>query len=381
MQANSAAVSNSYRADRPGVGRRCGDRFGSRRPWQEKAMKQAVILGERQAALKDVPDPQPREDWVVVKVHAAPMCAEYKTFVAGHATDRLGHEAAGEVVAVAGGGPGHRPGRVKEGDRVVVMPQYPCGKCSLCVAGDYIHCEDNADVARFTGTPEGSATMAQYLVKPAWLLPPIPEGLSYERASLACCALGPSFGAFQAMGLSAFDTVLITGLGPVGLGAVVNARFRGAHVIAVEPVAWRGERARQMGAACVLDLRAVDPLAQIRELTSGRGVDCALDCSGNVQAERLCIDATRRKGKVAFVGECNDTLGIRVSPDMIRKGLTLIGSWHYNLSYFPSVMKVIQESPLIDLLVSHVLPMSRIQEAFELSASHETAKIILKPWE
>ena len=72
---------------------------------------------------------------------------------------------------------------------------------------------------------------------------------------------------------------------------------------------------------------------------------------------------------------------IRISPDMIRKGLTLIGSWHYNLNDFPSVMKVIQESPLIDLLISHVLPMSQIQPAFELSASHETAKIVLRPWE
>ena len=338
-------------------------------------MKKAAILGERKAGLVEVPDPQPKEDWVVVKVHAAPMCAEYKGFVAGHAADRLGHEAAGEVVAVA------QPGRVKEGDRVVVMPLYACGKCALCVAGEYIHCEESIDFARFTGGGEGSATMAQYLLKPAWMLPPIPEGLSYERASLACCALGPSLGAFERMGVSAFDTVLITGLGPVGLGAVVNARFRGARVIAVESVPWRVERARQMGAACVIDPRSDNPAAQIKDLTNGRGVDRALDCSGNIHAERLCIDATRRKGKVAFVGECGDDLAIRVSPDMIRKGLTLIGSWHYNLSDFPSVMKVIQESPLIDLLVSHVLPMSQIQAAFELSASHETAKVILKPWE
>jgi L-iditol 2-dehydrogenase len=342
---------------------------------QRAAMKQAAIVGERQAALQEVPEPRPKENWVVVKVHAAPMCAEYKGFVAGHRADRLGHEAAGEVVAVA------QPGRVKEGDRVVVMPQYPCGKCALCVAGDYIHCESNTDFARFTGGPEGSATMAQYLLKPDWLLPPIPEGVSYERASLACCALGPSFGAFQTMGLSAFDTVLITGLGPVGLGAIVNARFRGARVLGVESVPWRVERAQKMGAAAVLDPRATDLVAQIRELTDGRGVDCALDCSGSVHAERLCIDATRRKGKVAFIGECGDDLAIRISPDMIRKGLTLIGSWHYNLSAFPSVMKVIRESPLIDLLISHVLPMSRIQEAFEISASHETAKMLLKPWE
>jgi len=70
-----------------------------------------------------------------------------------------------------------------------------------------------------------------------------------------------------------------------------------------------------------------------------------------------------------------------VSPDLIRKGLTIVGSWHYNLSAYPRLLRVIQESPIVDLLISHVLPMSRIQEAFELSASHETAKVILKPWE
>ena len=66
---------------------------------------------------------------------------------------------------------------------------------------------------------------------------------------------------------------------------------------------------------------------------------------------------------------------------MIRKGLAVFGSWHYNLKDYPRVMQVIQESPLIDLLTSHVLPMSRVQEAFEICASHACGKVILKPWE
>ena len=148
-----------------------------------------------------------------------------------------------------------------------------------------------------------------------------------------------------------------------------------------ESIPWRVARAKEMGADHVLDPRDEGIIHQIKDLTDGKGVDCALDCAGNVQAERLCIDATRRKGKVAFVGECGEDLPIRVSPDLIRKGLTLIGSWHYNLKDYPLVMKVIRESPLIDLLISHILPMSKIQEAFELSASRETAKVILKPWE
>jgi len=338
-------------------------------------MKKAVVIGARQAALVEAPTPQAKENWAVVQVQAAPMCTEYKAFLSGQRNEYLGHEAAGVVVEVA------QPGRVKVGDRVVVMPTTPCGKCALCVAGDYIHCEHMVDIARFTGSPEGNATYAQYVLKPDWLLPAIPDGLSYEQGSLACCALGPSFGAFDAMGLDAFDTVLITGAGPVGLGAIVNARFRGARVLAAEMIPWRVERAQALGAEVVIDPRDPGAVQQIKDLTQGRGVDCALDCSGTVAAERLCIDATRRKGKVAYVGECGDELPIRVSPDLIRKGLTIIGSWHYNLSLFPQIMQVIQKSPVIDLLVSHVLPMSRIQEAFELCASHQCAKVILKPWE
>lgn len=337
-------------------------------------MKHVVVNGVRQAALAEAPDLVPVENWVVVKVHAAPMCAEYKTFLAGTPNGLMGHEAAGEVVAVV------QPGRVKPGDRVVAMPLYGCGKCALCLSGDYIHCQHQPDFAAATGQSAGISTMAQYILKQDWLLMPIPDGVSYEQGALACCGIGPSFGAMQSMDVSAFDTILITGLGPVGLGAIVNARFRGARVIAVESVPWRVERARAMGVTTVVDPRDEGALAQIMQLTGGRGVDCALDCSGNVLAERLCVDATRRKGQVAFVGECNDELKLRISPDMIRKGLTLMGSWHYNLNDYPQIMQVIQESPLIEQLISHVIPMREIQAAFELSASHETAKIVLQPW-
>lgn len=333
-----------------------------------------VIIQNGDVSLRQVPTPQARDNWVVVKVHAAPMCTEYKTYKAGGSSEFLGHEAAGEVVDVA------QPGRVKVGDRVVVMPTYPCGTCDLCVSGDFIHCEHGPDVQAFMGSREGTGTYTQYLVKQDFLLPKIPDGMSYERGSLACCALGPSFGAFSLMGVSAFDTVLITGLGPVGMGAVVNARFRNARVIAVESHPWRMERALTMGAEAVLDPRDPATLPRIKELTRGVGVDCALDCSGTVPAQRLCIDATRRKGKVAFVGECSDPLEIRISPDMIRKGLTLIGSWHYNINLFPKILQVIERSPLLDLLVSNVMPMREVKQAFDLQLTGESSKIILQPW-
>ena len=335
-------------------------------------MKKAVITGPRQAAVVEVPDPEPRADWVVVDVEVAPMCTEVKGWLAGSPADFLGHEAAGRVAAVA------QPGRVAVGDRVVVMPQYPCGTCALCVAGDYIHCESLVDVAAFTGSPEGRATMAQRLVKPDWLLPPIPDDIPTEHGAMACCGLGPSFGAFQRTRLSAFDTVLITGLGPVGLGAVINAAFRGARILAVDDQPWRAAKALQLGAEAALPVASA--LEAIRDATDGRGVDVALDCSGSVAAHRLCIDAARRRGRVAFVGECSQETPVRVSPDLIRKGLTLVGSWHYNLKDVPGIWQVARARATdLERLISHRFALDDVQAAFQLQATGECGKVILQP--
>jgi len=340
-------------------------------------MKKAVIVGARQADVLEVPRPAPKEDWVLIKIHVAPMCTEYKSFLAGRPSQFLGHEAAGEVVEIA------QPGKVDVGDRVVVMPQYPCGKCALCLAGDYIYCQDTVDFESFTGSPEGRATMAQYMLKPDWLLVPIPEGMPYDHAAMACCGLGPTFGAMEAIGVDAFDTVLITGLGPVGLGGVINARYRGARVIGVEGNPWRAERARALGAEAVINPQDADAVQQIRALTEGgRGVDKAVDCAGVVAAHRLCMDAVCRRGQVAFVGESSADTPVRVSPDMIRKGLTLKGSWHYNLKDTPKLMRIIAESgPNLDLLISHTFPLDQVQQAWELQVSGECAKVLLRPWD
>ena len=337
-------------------------------------MKKAIIESERSGAVVDVPDPSPKDNWVVVKIHSAPMCTEYKAFEAGRPSASLGHEAAGEVVAVA------QPGRVKVGDRVAVMPQFPCGRCLLCVSGEYIHCEDAVDFVDFTGSPDGRATYAQYILKPDWILPKLPDDVSYDHGAMACCGLGPTFGAFQRIDLGAFDTVLITGLGPVGLGGVINARYRGARVIAVDSVAYRRNTAKELGADTTLT-PGDDARDAIRSLTDGKGVDRAVDCSGSPAAHRLCIDAVKRKGMVAFVGECSQDTVIRISPDMIRKGISLVGSWHYNLQDYPKLLKVIQESAdQLERLITHRFPMSRLQEAWELQLTGQCAKVILDPW-
>lgn len=340
-------------------------------------MKRVIVTGKQQSSIAESPEPKAKDNWVVVKVYSAPMCTEYKAFAEGRNHDYFGHEAAGEVIEVA------QSSKVRIGDRVVVMPTNPCGKCVYCLGGDYIHCQDMIDFATFHGSRDGSATMAQLLVKQDWMLVPIPDGMSYDHASMACCGLGPTFGAFQSMQVDKYDTVLITGLGPVGLGGVINARYRGARVIGVDANRWRAAKALELGAEVVIDPTDDDGLQQILDLTkNGRGVDKAVDCSGVVGAHRLCIDATRRKGLIAFVGESSADTPLRISPDMIRKGLTLMGAWHYNMVDTHRIMAMIADlDDELDKFISHTFPLDQIQQAWETQLSGDCAKVILKPWE
>ncbi|MGB9598182.1 MAG: zinc-binding dehydrogenase, partial [Candidatus Poribacteria bacterium] len=246
--------------------------------------------------------------------------------------------------------------------------------------GEHIHCQNNRNVLVITGSSTGTATYAQYLLKQDWLLSPIPDDVSYEHASMACCGLGPTFGAMQQMNVNSMDTVLITGLGPVGLGGVINARHRNARVIGVESQPYRVELAKELGAEIVLDPNDVDILKKILELTNGMGVDKALDCSGSAQAHRLMVDALRRKGQGAFIGEGGE-FPLAASRDMIRKGLILRGNWHYNLGDYPKLMRVIKESKhLLDKFITHSFPMSEVQKAWELQVTGNCGKVILYPW-
>ena len=337
-------------------------------------MQVAAMFGEGRGGVVDKPDPQAAGDIVVVKIRAVPMCTEYKGFISGGTGENFGHEAAGEVVEVA------QPGRVKVGDRVVVQPQNSCGKCEMCAIGEHIHCLKGRNIQETLGTEPASATYAQYMHKMEDLLSPIPDGVSYEHAGMACCGLGPTFGAMEQMQVNSLDTVMVTGLGPVGLGGIVNARYRGARVIGVESHPYRAALAKKLGADVVFNPMDEDILDQIQDFTNGVGVDKALDCSGASAAHRLMVDAARRKGQVTFVGEGGD-FPLGASRDMIRKGLVLRGNWHYNLGVYPKLMQVIQSVPeQIDTFITHTFPMQDVQTAWELQATGECGKVVLDPW-
>lgn len=334
-----------------------------------ETMRIAAITGVQEGGLIEVPLPRPKNDIVVVKLHSIPMCTEYGAFRNGAAGSDLGHEAAGEVAFI------DKATRFKVGDRVLVQPQSPCGVCALCAKGDFIHCQNQRDYKAETGSTYGTGTMGEYMLKSEAYLTPIPEGLSYDHASMALCALGPTFTAMERMGVGPFDTVFVSGLGPVGLGAVINATFRGARVIGADTNPYRAALAKKLGAELVVDPTGEHAAEEVRDFTKG-GANCSVETSGVAASKKLLLDVLLPKGRAALVG-WNGALD---ASTIIGKGLSVFGAWHYNLADAYRVLEVAARSTQkLDQLITHRFPLADIAEAWRVQLTGRCGKIILHP--
>ena len=336
------------------------------RPALLKTMK-AVATGGSKAWLVDLPVPRPQGSEVVIKLHASPICgSNLGGFIGDGERVNTGHEGAGEVVAVA------HSSLLKVGDRVAVGVLNGCGSCPECMRGDGIFCQSRPKVhgcfAQFTRVTDTFCTK-------------IPDTLSYERASLMGCGLGPAYEAITRLGLRVYDTVVIGGQGPVGLGATALASASGARVIALDPEPYRRELARKIGAEAALDPTDSRCKESLLALTGRRGISRAIDCSGKADTQRMLIDLADIRAIVAFVGENSGTIPVSPSKDMIRKGLTLIGCWHMNQQDAPDLIFFLERfGSKADLLVSHAFGFDQVQEAFDTFASRRSAKVLLLPW-
>ena len=327
----------------------------------------SLVLGNNRAYLEDVPDPVPHGEWVVVKVESTPICgSDRKAFVSPTPVRDAGHEGAGVVVAVNGSN------LLKEGDRVILNPLSGCGHCSLCLSGNYIYC---------TEKPQYFSHFAEYVLVQDFVCTKLPDDITYDQGSLGCCALGPAFSSIKRLNVKGFDTILITGLGPVGMGAIAVSKFLGARVIALDSVPFRKNMAKEMGADVVLDPTDPDIKEKIREAKKDAPLIKAVNASGNGNAERLCIDMMEPRGSVAFIGENHNTIPICPSDDFIRKGLTLMGSWHYNMDDREEMFAILRRSPVVHKIITDVYGFSDVQGAFEKFMGQDTCKVILKPWE
>lgn len=335
------------------------------RPPLPSTMK-AVATGRKKAWLVDLPVPRPRGNEVIVRILASPICGSNMGAFLGddeHVND--GHEGAGEVVAVA------HSNRLRVGDRVALAPLNACGQCRDCLQGDAIFC---------THRPTVHGTFAQFTRIADIMCVKIPDDMSYDHASLMGCALGPAYEASKQLDVRGFDTLIVSGLGPVGLGATALASFLGARVVALDPEPFRRDLATRIGAATALDPTGDGAREAILDAIGNTGIRKAIDCSGKAASERLLIDMAAVRATIAFVGENPGTIPVSPSQDMIRKGLNLIGCWHMNLLDAPDLIEFLRRAPdKAEMLISHRFGFEKVQEAFDVFATRKTAKVILHP--
>lgn len=307
-------------------------------------MRGVVFKGKRTLEIMNFDDPTPGPGQVVVRMKASGMCGSdlhyYRSddpnaFVATlglksfaergmdpHTPIIAGHEPCGIVEAV---GPGNETCPFRPGDRVIVFHYEGCGYCDHCRTGWTQMCDEGVE-------PHGAVKNgghADYQLVPASTLVKLPDEISFVGGAAIACGTGTAFGAIVRLDLSARDSVVIFGLGPVGLSAVQLAAATGAEVIGVDIDATRVANARDFGATHVIDGKTHDPVEEVRKLTGGRGATCAMDCAGGVIAKQQAVRCTAPWGRIALVA-VGGALEVDGWADMIAKQRTVIGSWTFS---------------------------------------------------
>lgn len=284
-------------------------------------MRAALLEGvDDLRVVDDVEIDKPHEGEVLVRVHHCGVCHSDLHFVDGSLPCAypaiLGHEAGGVVEAVGAGVLG-----LQEGDKVILTLRPPCGRCYFCVRGQHSICVEYGASAMTGALPDGGtrlshegrtvsragvflAAFAEQAVVPANGAVKVPDDTPLDIASVLGCAVQTGVGAvLNTAQVEAGATVLIFGLGGIGISIAQGARIAGAsQIIGVDPLASRRQGADAFGVTHALDPNAGDVAAAVLELTGGIGVDYAFDAVGHSAIVDTCINAIRPGGMAVMVG-------------------------------------------------------------------------------
>jgi len=344
-------------------------------------MRGAVFLGNRKVELRSFPDPTPGPGEVVIEMKASGMCGSDLKFYRsppgaaqaalglGNSKDPFiaGHEPCGVVVA-RGAGVSER--EAPTGQRVMDHHYAGCGTCPHCRLGWSQLCR--AGITVYGVTAHGGH--ADYLKVPLRTLVPLPEELSFAEGAAVACGTGTAYGALRRMRIVGGDTLAVFGQGPVGLSATLLASTMGARVIAVETAPERLGLAKDFGADAAIDASKEDVVKAIQDLTRGEGAAAALECSGAPAARRAAVRCVRTWGSACYVGEGGDVT-LDVSPDLLRRQVTLIGSWTFSAMGMLECARFIADNKIVlERIFSHRWRLEQADEAYRSFDTQTTGK-------
>lgn len=349
--------------------------------------------------IEDVDLSAPGCDEVLVKIHAAGLCHSDLSVIDGSRERPLpmvpGHEASGEVMEC-----GEGVKDLKRGDHVVFSFVPTCGRCMPCTTGRPALCEPGADAntkgvllsgeTRLTNQNLqplrhhlGVSAFAEYAIASRMSLVKINTTLPYEISALFGCAVLTGVGAvINTARLTAGQTILIAGLGGVGLAAVLGALCGGAAaVIAADINPRKRALALQLGAQHAIDPSDSNAVQQVKDLTGG-GADIAVEFAGVINALEFAYAATKRGGTTVTAGLPHPSKAFSLSPALlVGEERTLKGSYLGSCipsRDIPAFISLYQTGRLpVNKLLSHTIALEQINEGFErLSAGGALRQVI-----
>ena len=347
-----------------------------------KRMAAAYLPGNSTVELREVPVPEPGHGEVLLAVRASTICgsdirAIYREHLGkgpeGYQGVIAGHEPAGRIVAL---GPGCR--RYKVGDRVIVYHISGCGLCNDCRRGYMISCTSSEFRRAYGWQRDGG--MAEYLLAEEKDLIHLPDSLTYLDGAQVACGFGTVYEALQKIGVDGNHTVLITGLGPVGLAAAALSRKLGAEkILGIDVSPERLQLARKLDLFDAVLASGPNNVSEVQDQTGGHGVERAVDCSGNAEARATAIRATRKWGKIAMVGE-GGSVSFNPSPDIIHDQKTILGSWVTSTWLMEELVeRLVRWNLHPEQIVTHRFPLAKASEAYALMASGQCGKVAVCP--
>jgi L-iditol 2-dehydrogenase len=313
-------------------------------------MEALVLTGPGTYEIRQVPVPVPVDDEVLCRVRSVAICGSDPKIVKGATAGMwppsypfiIGHEWAGEVVAVSPDLPSNLARRFTPGTRVAGEAHKGCGLCENCLRGRYNICLNYGDEAaghrHYGFTSQGA--YAEYTKASTKALHPLPEGLSYDEAAMLDTA-GVAVHAVQRASIAIGDSVVVVGDGPIGNLTMQYARAAGAGKVIVVGSGKRLQAAVGLGAAPIDFASSADPGQAVWELTGGRGADVVFECAGVRASCEASVLMARKGGKVVMVGNpiepasipwgklCLDEIdliGCRANPNVSESALCLMSS-------------------------------------------------------
>ncbi|MBN1125764.1 MAG: alcohol dehydrogenase catalytic domain-containing protein [Sedimentisphaerales bacterium] len=344
-------------------------------------MLAAVLHDFNDLRLEEVPIPEPAGyDEVVVRIRSCGICqTDYKA-IKGIRRNVIfptitGHEPSGIVSAVGAG-----VTEFKEGDEVIIQPSGYCGYCTDCRQGRTHYCTKGF-VAGGDG-PEDvwDGAFAEYMKTRAQCLFHKPANISFDAAALTEPLSGAWKGMIQYSQMQVGDSVVVIGVGGIGLLCMMVARAAGAgHLIAVDPSSYARRNATNLGATDVIDPSTEDVKKRIYELIP-HGPDVVIEAAGPIEAVRMMVSLLRRGTKW-------NVFGITTHEKFdLDGGLTHFLEARMDASFGTTPMAMtkairLMETDLVDIekIISHRFSLSDIHKAMEVMGSPERNKIIIHP--